>query len=115
MPAIRPGWCAASAHDTAARATIRQARRAGARAWRARHNAQGRARHTLRYGAGAPATRRLWAAIRQGASATTRPGLPTILPGMRAPGRTSAHLGVPAGPAGCSCMRLSFSNWFSTQ
>ena len=26
MPAIRPGWRAASAHDTAARATIRQGR-----------------------------------------------------------------------------------------
>ena len=43
VPAIRPGWRAASAHDTAARATIRYARPAGARAWRARHSAQGAA------------------------------------------------------------------------
>ena len=27
----------------------------------------------------------------------------------------SAHLGVPAGPAGCSCTRLGFSTWFSTR
>ena len=34
---------------------------------------------------------------------------------MRAPGRASAHLGVPVGPARCSCIRLVFFfNWFST-
>ena len=53
MPAIRPGWRATSAHDTAARATIRQARRVGARAWRARHSARARASHATirRWGA----------------------------------------------------------------
>ena len=54
------------------------------------------------------------AAIRQGASARTQQGLPTIRPGVRAPGRASAHLGVPAGPAGCLCIRLSFQPGFST-
>ena len=34
---------------------------------------------------------------------------------MRAPGRASAHLGVPVGPAGCSCIWLGFSNWFLTR
>ena len=34
---------------------------------------------------------------------------------MRAPGSASAHLGVPAGSVGCLCVRLSFSNWFSTR
>ena len=37
-----------------------------------------------------------WAAIQQGASATTPPGLPTIRPGVRAPGRACARLGVPS-------------------
>ena len=61
VPAIRPGWRVASAHDTAARATIRQARRVGARAWRkgacvtCYDTALGRLRHSgfgLRYGRG---------------------------------------------------------------
>ena len=53
-----------------------------------RHNAQGRAR--------CAATLQPGAAIRQGALATTRPGLPTIRPGVRAPGHACARLGVPS-------------------
>ena len=37
VPTIRLGWRAASAHDTAARATIRQARRAGGGGGGGRH------------------------------------------------------------------------------
>ena len=59
-PAIQPGWRAASTHDTVARATIRQARRAGGAlgrraAWCA---AKRRTRERgLRHGSLEPATR----------------------------------------------------------
>ena len=60
-----------------------------------------------------------------GAPATRPPGTHDTAPlrprydrpraAMRAPGRASAHLGLPTGPAGCSCTRLGFSTWFSTR
>ena len=55
-PAIQPGWRAASAHDTTARATIRQARRATRQGLYARHSAGARERG-LRHGSLGPATR----------------------------------------------------------
>ena len=61
---------------------------------------QGRRARLARHGTQVRAHERgdtaAWAAIRQGASATTRPGLPTIRPGVRAPGRACARLGVPS-------------------
>ena len=72
----------------------------------ARHDAQGRGARRAGVRGTAHAARRAgrahergntaaWAAIRQGASATTRPSLPTIRPSVRAPGRACARLGVP--------------------
>ena len=51
------------------------------------------------------------AAIRQGASATTRPGLPTIRSGVRAPGRARAWeclLGPLGACASCLVFRIGF-------
>ena len=62
VPAIRPGWRAANAHDTAARATIRQARWAG----RAGARRAAGARAHMRHGS--------WAARAQARGALERAG-----------------------------------------
>ena len=127
----RKGWTVlqynttSPGHGTA----MRVARRGGA--GMACAHAHDTARGALRHGRG-PRPRYDWAGAQP--APATRPGqAPTILcpapairpvPGhdtagtwprydrprevMRAPGRASAHLGVPAGPAGCSCTRLGF-------
>ena len=80
--------CGTGRRDGAGRRHV-DASRAGAQAsgrHGSRHSTQGRARESCDTAA--------WAAIRPGASATTRPGLPTIRPGVRVPGRACARLGV---------------------
>ena len=61
-----------------------------------RHGAQGRVRHGAQGRLHERGDTAAWAAIRQGASATTRPSLPMRRPGVRAPGRACARLGVPS-------------------
>ena len=61
--------------------------------------------------AGAPATRPV--GTHDTAPLGPRYDLPRTA--MRAPGRASAHLGVPAEPVGCSCTRLGFQAGFSTR
>ena len=79
----------------------------GRRARRAWHGAQGYAHKR--------GDTAVWAAIRQGASATTRPGLPTIRPGVRAPGRACARLGVPSWASlGVLCTLTQFLTRFDS-